>query len=67
MIVAVKVHPNSKRFKIEQCESCLEVWLTEPAEKGKANIELIKELTKRFGNCRIVKGVNSKRKIVEIY
>lgn len=66
MLVAIKVHPNSKKFRFEQHEIGLEVWLTEPAEKGKANSELIKEMTKRFGSCRIVKGATSKNKILEI-
>lgn len=66
MLVAVRVHPNSKQFRIEQCEIGLEVWLTEPAEKGKANAELIKELMKRFGKCRVMKGATSKQKLIEI-
>ncbi len=66
MLVAVKVHPNSKEFRIEKRGEGLEVWLTEPAERGKANAELIKELTKRFGSCRIVSGLSSKKKTLEM-
>ena len=66
MLVAVKVHPKSKQFRIEKRGNEIEVWLTEPAEKGKANAELIKELTKRFGKCRVVSGIKSKKKLLEL-
>jgi len=66
MLMAVKVHPNSKHFKIETRENGLEIWLTEPAEDGKANRELIKKLKKRFGSCKILKGATSSKKLLEI-
>jgi len=46
------------------------VGLTSKPEKGKANLELIKKLAKHFkvssSQIRIVSGLKSKRKIVEI-
>lgn len=66
MLMAAKVHPKSKEFRIETKPNGLEIWLTEPAEGGKANRELIKEMSKRFGSCRIIKGKTSDKKILEI-
>lgn len=46
------------------------VGLTSKPEKGKANSELIKKLAKHFGvpssQVKIISGLKSKRKIVEI-
>ena len=46
------------------------VGLTSKPEKGKANLELIKKLAKHFkvssSQIRIVSGLKSRRKIVEI-
>ncbi|HIE18162.1 TPA: DUF167 domain-containing protein, partial [Candidatus Bathyarchaeota archaeon] len=46
------------------------VGLTSKPEKGKANLELIKKLAKYFkvssSQIRIVSGLKSRRKIVEI-
>ena len=65
MIIKVKVKPNSKEFKIKQGDMW-QISLTEPAEKNKANFELIKEMTKRYGKCRIIKGKTSALKLIEI-
>ncbi len=65
MIINVKVKPNSKKFQIKEGD----VWmisLTEPAENNRANIELIKEMTKRYGKCKIIRGKTSKSKVLEI-
>lgn len=66
MLMAVKVHPKSKEFRIETVGNFTEIWLTEPAEKGRANRELIKEMSKRFGSCKILKGVTSDKKLLFI-
>jgi len=46
------------------------IGLTSKPEKGKANLELIKKLAKHFkvpsSQIRIVSGLKSRRKIVEI-
>ncbi len=65
MIIKVKVKPNSKEFKIKKGE----VWgisLTKPAKDNKANIELIREMKKRYGRCRIIKGKTKNIKILEL-
>ena len=67
MKLSVKVIPNSKENKIEKENRILIVRLKEKAEKGKANIALIKLLTKYFNSkVRIVSGHRSRNKVIEI-
>ncbi len=48
----------------------IKVGLTSIPEKGKANMELVKKLAKSFdipsSNIKIISGLKSRRKIVEI-
>ena len=64
--VEVKFHKNF--IKVEGNK--ILVGLTSKPEKGKANLELIKKLAKYFkvpsSHIRIVSGLKSKRKIIEI-
>ena len=64
--VEVKFHKNF--IKVEGNK--ILVGLTSKPEKGKANLELIKKLAKHFkvpsSHVRIVSGLKSKRKIVEV-
>lgn len=63
MIIDVVVKPNSRKFEAKMHEGRLHVSLTEQAEKNKANIELVKELSKMLGcDVRLVSGAASKRK-----
>ena len=58
----VKVEPDSDKFKIEE-GSITKVFLTEPAENGRANAELISKLTEILGQKpAIISGHHSKRK-----
>ncbi|MBI4015592.1 MAG: DUF167 domain-containing protein [Candidatus Aenigmarchaeota archaeon] len=66
MRIEVKAKPGSKEEKAEFRDGKLIVFLKEPAEKGKANIALIKLLSGIFGSARIVSGVKSKKKVVEL-
>lgn len=67
MLISIKVKPNSKEFKIEKIdESNWIVHVRSEPEKNKANIEIIKEISKIYGNCKIVKGLKSKKKVIEI-
>lgn len=65
MIINVKVKPNSEKFQIKE-GSIWTISLKSPAENNKANVELIKEMTKRYGKCKILKGAKSKTKVLEI-
>mgnify|MGYP000038166434 CR=1 FL=1 len=64
--VEVKFHKNF--IKVEGNK--ILVGLTSKPEKGKANLELIKKLAKHFkvpsSHVRIVSGLKSRRKIVEV-
>ena len=66
MIIKARIRPSSKHFKIKLNGDILEINLTQPPDKNKANQELVKELTKKFGSCKIIKGHKSRNKILEI-
>lgn len=67
--VQVKVKFGSKQ-RVELVEEGLEVTLTEPPEKGKANKQLI-EVVAEYYKCpksavSLVSGAKSRKKVVEI-
>lgn len=68
MIIKVKVKPNSNAQEIIKTgENEYKISLKEKAEDNKANIKLLKLLKRYFGKeAKIVKGLKSKNKIVEI-
>lgn len=71
MIINVKAKPSSSIEEILKLdENNFEIHIKEKAEKNKANLALIKLLSKYFNvptsNIRILKGINSKNKIIEI-
>lgn len=71
MIINVKAKPSSKREEILKLDkNNFEIHVKEKAEKNKANLSLIKLLSNYFNvpssNVRILKGLNSKNKIIEV-
>ncbi len=70
MIIEVKVTPNSKLDKIEEKEGKLFIRIKAKAVEGRANKALIEKLAdyfhKRKSQVRIIKGLRSHNKIVEI-
>jgi len=68
MKLIIKVNPNSKKSEIIKIsDNNYKVSLKSPADKNKANTELLKLLKKYFGKeARIIKGMKSKNKIVEL-
>lgn len=71
MIIKVKVKPNSSGEEIkETVQNNFEVSLKERAEKGKANVALLKSLAKHFGisssQIKIKAGITSHNKVIEI-
>ncbi len=68
-IISVTAKPNSPKTRITfESESEIRIDIAAPAENNRANIELIKFLSKKFGkNVRIMRGLASKKKLVEIY
>lgn len=68
MKIKIKLHPNSSQEKITKIsETDYEVWLKEKPIEDKANKALEKFLKKYFKRqVKIVSGLKSKNKIVEI-
>lgn len=66
MLIKVKVKTGAKKFAIAAKDGILRISLTEPAENNRANAELVKEMTRKFGSCRILCGLKSKTKTIEI-
>jgi uncharacterized protein (TIGR00251 family) len=62
----VKVEPGSDSFRIEE-GSITRVFLTEPAEKGRANAELVSKLADILGRKpAIISGHRSRRKKLKV-
>ncbi len=67
MIIKVKVKPNSGKQEVEKIDGGYLVHLKKIPEDNKANIELIKLLKKHFKkNIKIIKGLKSKDKMIEV-
>ena len=67
-IIKIKLKPNSKENKIVSKGTIWEIKIKAPAFENKANIELIKFLGKELKKkVRIVRGMKSKEKIIEVY
>ena len=71
VVIEVKVEPRSSKKGVSGVmDNVLKVKLTAPPVEGEANeqlIEVVSELTGvRKSNIRIVRGLSSKRKVVEI-
>ena len=63
------VVPNSREFAVEfdPASKTLKVRLTEPAEKGKANLELVRRLSRLFrAEVAILRGHSGKRKVLQV-
>ena len=64
----VKVKPNAPKTKIISKDGDnLIIEIAAPAEQNKANIELIKFLSKHFnGDVKILRGQTSKTKLIRV-
>jgi hypothetical protein len=71
MKIFVKVRPKAREEKVEKIDDInFKVKVTQPPEKGKANLAVIRALADYFNvnqsNVQIVSGSTSKLKIIEI-
>ena len=71
MKITVRVVPNAKENRIvKESEEKLRVYIREKPREGRANKALIELLSEFFGaeksRIRIVKGLKSREKVVEI-
>ena len=68
--IQVRVSPNSKGPKVEKVEGVLRVKVDAPPKEGKANKRLVEILAKHFAvpksSIKIVKGLTSKNKVIEL-
>jgi hypothetical protein len=68
MIIKIKVKPSSSKTEFDEKESV--VYVKARPENNKANIELIKTLSKYYkvssSNIKILKGLTSRDKVIEI-
>lgn len=72
MDILVRIIPNSSRTEIiEEGDNYLKIKLKAAPIKGEANKELIKLLSKKYktskSNIEIIKGLNTKEKLIRIY
>ena len=70
--LVVVVQPNAKTNEIvSNVAGVLKVKIKAPAIEGKANAELIKFLAKSLGirksQMEIIKGLNSRNKVIKVY
>ena len=67
-IINVVVKPNSPKTEIiSETESEIKLAVAAPPEGGKANLELIKFLSKKFGKqVRIIRGFTSMKKVISL-
>lgn len=68
MIAEVTVIPKSPKFCVSAKDGQVKVRLTSPPEKGEANAELVRGLSRALGGraVRILAGHTSRRKRLEI-
>ncbi len=66
MLITARIKTRQKSFKINKKGDIWVISVTSPPEKNKANIEIIKELSKIYGSARIISGLKSDKKKIEI-
>ncbi|MCW4037542.1 MAG: DUF167 domain-containing protein [Candidatus Bathyarchaeota archaeon] len=68
MRISVTVKTNARESRVEKIgDDEYVVMVTESPRRGKANVALLKLLSRHFeGQARIVSGVKSRKKIIEI-
>ena len=68
--IQVKVIPGAKEAMVEESRGVLRVKVDAPAREGKANRRLVEILAEHFSkpksSLKIVKGLTSKNKMIEI-
>ena len=64
MLLKVKVNPNIGKSELVEMKGELFAFLKSPPDKGRANAELVKLLSKQYSSVRIVKGLKKRVKTV---
>ena len=67
MIIQTKIKPNAKKFEIKKTDNTTwTISVKSAPENNAANREIIKELSKTYKLVRIIKGLHSRNKIIEL-
>jgi uncharacterized protein YggU (UPF0235/DUF167 family) len=66
MIITAKIKTSQKKFEISKKGNIWIISVTSPPQRNEANREIIKELSKLYGPARIISGLKSSRKKIEI-
>lgn len=66
--LTIRVIPNSSKLRLVEQDQKLKLYLTSPAEKGKANSQLIKFFKKELNlKVIIISGERSKEKVLKLF
>ncbi|MDD5006226.1 MAG: DUF167 domain-containing protein [Candidatus Omnitrophica bacterium] len=69
-IINIKVIPKAKKNLVKETKNGLRVYVTSPAEKGKANVAFVNLLSKFLNvkkyDINIISGQHSRDKVIEI-
>lgn len=66
MLINAKIKTRQKKFSIDKKGDVWVISVTSPPEKNKANIEIIRELSKLYGSAHIVSGLKSSKKVIDV-
>ncbi|MFH1788515.1 MAG: DUF167 domain-containing protein [Candidatus Altiarchaeota archaeon] len=64
VLISVKVSANAKRDEIALRDGILRISVKKPAQNGRANEHLLRLLKKAFGDCELVSGQRSHKKMI---
>jgi len=65
--IGIYVTPNAKKDQIQVHDGVVKVWVCAPAKKDKANQAVIKLLKPHIGRCKIIKGLNRRKKTILVH
>lgn len=65
-LIKVKVHPGSKKERIDRRDRLIEIWVKEEAKNDEANRRVIEILKEIYGRVRLVRGRKSRLKFFEV-
>ena len=66
-IIEVIVKPNSRKTEITSEDKTVKINVKGRAENGEANLELIKFLSRKYGDdIKIISGKTSRKKLIRI-
>ncbi len=64
MLIQAKVKTNQEKFSVSKSNEKWIISVRSAPEQNKANLEIIKELSKQYKSVKIVKGLKSNKKVI---